>query len=158
MSGFTILRFIRPLRFWKFHLMRLLWWLWKPSGRNICMKNLHFFARFIMRLYSHWETEGFRCLRHSNWNICIPLNPFCSNDFPSFSLSYWEANSYYSRGPIMGKGNSSNPKSEWDRGFSVPGAFKLDHLQPLKAPFVLKIFHHFHFHTESPILITPEGK
>ena len=39
--------------------------------------------------------------------------------------------SYYPRGPIIRKGNSSNPKSGWDRGFPVPGAFKRDHLHPL---------------------------
>ena len=58
------------------------------------------------------ETEGFQCLGHSNWTICIPLNPFCSRNFPTFSFSYWEANSYYPRGPIMGKGNFPNHKSE----------------------------------------------
>ena len=78
------------------------------------------------------ETEGFQCVGHSNWTICIPLSPFCSKTFQSFSLSYWEANSYYPRGPIMGEGISSNLKSEWDRGISVPGAFKLDHLHPIK--------------------------
>ena len=77
-------------------------------------------------------TEGFQCLGHSNWTIFIPLNLFCSGNFPSFSLSYWEANSYYPTGPIMGKGDSSNLKSEWDRGFSALGAFKLDHLHPFK--------------------------
>ena len=58
-----------------------------------------------------------------------PIKPLL---FWNFSPSYWEANSYYPRGPIMGKGNSSNFKIGWDRGFSVPGAFKLDHLQPIK--------------------------
>ena len=33
------------------------------------------------------EKEGFQCLEHSNWTICIPLNHFCSENFPSFSLS-----------------------------------------------------------------------
>ena len=56
------------------------------------------------------ESEGFQCLEHSNWTICIPLNPFCYENFPTFSLSYWEAKSYYPRGPIMEKGNSSNFK------------------------------------------------
>ena len=32
----------------------------------------------------------------------------------------------------MGKWNSSNAKSEWEIGFSVPWAFKLDHLHPFK--------------------------
>ena len=56
------------------------------------------------------ETEGFQCLGHSNWTICSPLSPFCPKRFSTFSLSYWEANSYYPRGPIMGKGNSPNFK------------------------------------------------
>ena len=56
------------------------------------------------------ETEGFQCLGHSNWTICNPLSHFCFQIFPSFSLSYWEANSYYPRGLIMGKGNSPNPR------------------------------------------------
>ena len=45
---------------------------------------------------------GFQCLGHSNWTICSPLSPFCSEIFPTFSLSYWGANSYYPRGLIMG--------------------------------------------------------
>ena len=32
----------------------------------------------------------------------------------------------------MGKGNPPSHKSEWDRGFPVLGAFKLDHLHPFK--------------------------
>ena len=86
------------------------------------------------------EIVGFQCLGHSNWTICNPLSPFFLCDFSTFSLSYWGANSYYPRWPIMGKGNSSNPKSEWDRGFSVPGAFKLDHLHPFKPLLFWKIF------------------
>ena len=39
----------------------------------------------------------------------------------------------------MGKGNSSNIKTEWDRGFSVPRAFKLDHLQPIQ-PILFRKF------------------
>ena len=78
------------------------------------------------------ETEIFQCLGHSDWTICSPISHFCSKKFPTFSLSYWEANSYYPREPIMGKGNSSNPKSGWDKGVSVPWAFKLDHLHPIK--------------------------
>ena len=91
------------------------------------------------------ETEGFQCLAHSNWTICSPLSPFLPKDiwtFPSFSLSYWDANSYYPRGPIMGKGNSPNFKIVWDRGASVPGSFKLDHLQPIK-PLLFPNFYNF---------------
>ena len=91
------------------------------------------------------ETEGFHFLGHSYWAICIPLNPFCSRKFPSFSPSYWEANSYYPRGPIMGKGNSSNSKTEWDRGLPVPGAFKLKHLHPLKPILFWRFSNFFTF-------------
>ena len=40
------------------------------------------------------ETEGFQWHGHSNWIICSPLTPFCSRIFPTFSPSYWGANSY----------------------------------------------------------------
>ena len=88
------------------------------------------------------ETEGFQYLGHSNWTICSPLSHFCFQIFPSFPPSYWEANSYYPRGPIIGKGNSSNFKIGWDRGLSVPGAFKLDHLQPIE-PLLFPDFSNF---------------
>ena len=91
------------------------------------------------------ETESFQCLGHSNWTICITLNHFCPGEFPTFSLSYWEANFYYPRGLIMGKWNSSNPKSEWDRGFSVPGTSKLDHLHPFEPLLSWKISNFFTF-------------
>ena len=82
---------------------------------------------------------------HSNWTICIPLSHFCFHKISTFSPSYWEANSYYPRGPIMGKGDSSNFKIEWDKGFSVPVAFKLDHLQPIEPILFQKIFNSFSF-------------
>ena len=78
------------------------------------------------------ETEEFQCLRHSNWTSCIPLNHFCSRNFPICFLSYWEANCYYPRGLTKGKGDSPNFRKEWDSGFSVLGTFKLDHLQSFK--------------------------
>ena len=49
------------------------------------------------------ETEGFQCLGHSNWTICSTLSPFSSRRFSTFPLSYWEANSYYPTGILMGK-------------------------------------------------------
>ena len=95
------------------------------------------------------ETEGFGCLGHSNWTICILLSHFCSPNFPTFSLSYWEANSYYPRGLILGKGNSPNFRNGWHRGIWVPGAFKLDHLQP----FIFQILQPFHFSTGRHFLL-----
>ena len=53
--------------------------------------------------------------------------------------------SYYPRWPIMGKANSSNFKIGWDRGVWVPGALKLDHLQPIEPFLFLKIFIFFSF-------------
>ena len=54
------------------------------------------------------ESGGFQCLGHSNWTICSPSSPFCSEIFLSFPTSYWGAISYCPRGPIMGKWNSPN--------------------------------------------------
>ena len=45
---------------------------------------------------------------------------------------------------------------EWDTGVWVPGAFKLDHLQPLKQILFPKFFNLYIFILGSPILITPE--
>ena len=91
------------------------------------------------------ETERFECLVHSNWAIWSLFSPFCPKGISTFSPSYWEANSYYPRGLIVRNGNSSNFKIGWDRGFSVPGAFKQDHLQPFKPILSQKIFNFFTF-------------
>ena len=53
------------------------------------------------------EIVGFLYLGHSNWTICSLLSHFCFGKFSTFALSYWEANTYYPRGPIMGKGEFS---------------------------------------------------
>ena len=45
----------------------------------------------------------------------------------------------------MEKGSSSNLKIGLDRGFSVPGAFKLDHLHPFKPLLFWKFFIFFTF-------------
>ena len=85
------------------------------------------------------------CLWHSNWTICSLLNLFCSGNCPSFSLSNWEANSYYPRGPIMGYGNSPNFKIGWDSGSSVPWTFNLAHLHPFKPLLFPKFSNFFTF-------------
>ena len=43
------------------------------------------------------DTDVFQCLGHSNWTICSPLSHFCFQIFTTFTLSYWEAISYYPR-------------------------------------------------------------
>ena len=53
-------------------------------------------------------------------------------------------------------GKRESPKSEWDTGVSVLGAFKLDHLQPVKLILSQK-FPPFHLsYMEVQFLITPE--
>ena len=75
------------------------------------------------------EYEGIDSLGHSNWTICCPFSPFYSNNFATFSLSYWEANSYYPRGPIMGKGDSPNLIKGKDKSH-VRHNFKVDTSPP----------------------------
>ena len=104
------------------------------------------------------ETVVFQCLRHSNWIICSTLSPFCSGNFQKFSLSYWEANSYYPRGLIVGKGTISNSKTEWDRGVWVPLAFKLDQLEQLEQKNFQKFSKTWTFILGLPFLITPEKR
>ena len=60
------------------------------------------------------ESGNFECLGHSNWTICITLSPSSSKNFQTFPPSYWEANSYYPRGLIMGNGESIKPRMEWE--------------------------------------------
>ena len=99
------------------------------------------------------ESGNFECLGDSNWTICIILSPSSSKNFQTFLPSYWEANSYYPRGLIMEKRDSSNFKIEWDKGFSVPGAFKLDHLQPIEPILLQKISNFFIFILGSQFLL-----
>ena len=82
-----------------------------------------------------------------------PFKPILFWKISNFSLSYWGAHSYYPRGPIMRKGNSSNFQYGPDRGVSVPGAFKLDHLQPFKPILFPKFFNFFTFILGSPFLL-----
>ena len=45
----------------------------------------------------------------------------------------------------MRKGNSPNSRNGWDTGVWVPGAFKLDHLQPVKPILFPKFFNFYIF-------------
>ena len=64
--------------------------------------------------------------------------------FPLFYLSYWEVQFLYT--PERGRkeeagaenGKRDSPKSERERGVSVLGAFKLDHLKPVKLILLQK--------------------
>ena len=61
------------------------------------------------------QPEWIGCLGHSSWTICSFLSQFCWPNFSTFSLSCWEANSYYPRGLILRKGNSPNFRNGWER-------------------------------------------
>ena len=71
-----------------------------------------------------------------------PVKTIIFSNFYNFFTFILEANSYYPRGLIMRKGNSPNSRNGLDRGVSVPGAFKLDHLHPVK-PISLSKFNNF---------------
>ena len=49
----------------------------------------------------------------------------------------------------MRKGNSPNSRNGLDRGVSVPGAFKLDHLQPVEPTLFSKFYNFFTFILEA---------
>ena len=54
------------------------------------------------------QTEWIGCLEHSMWTICSPLSQFCCPNLSTFSLSCWEASSYYPR-----EGMAENGKGEF---------------------------------------------
>ena len=64
---------------------------------------------------------GFRCVWHSSWTICSLMSHMCSGIFPTFSLSYLGAQSYYPGWPIIRTDYSANLRFGWIRGVSVSG-------------------------------------
>ena len=73
-----------------------------------------------MRKGSSPNTEGIKCLGHSNWTTCSLLSQFCSEIFPTFYFHAPEPISFIPQ---------ENEKREFSqhRGDLVPGAFQLDH-------------------------------
>ena len=74
----------------------------------------------------------FLCLEHSNRTICSLLSQFCFVNFPIFHSFILGANSYYPREGKTENGKMEFSQPECESGISVPGAFKLDHLQPVE--------------------------
>ena len=99
------------------------------------------------------EKQGFQCFWHSNWTICSLLSCFCPKQFPTFSLSYWGANSYYPRERKAENGKMEFSQPEWETRNSVALAFKLDHLQPVKLLLSQKISNFLTFILGSPFLL-----
>ena len=87
-----------------------------------------------------------------------PVEPILFLNFSNFCTFILEANSYYPRRLIMRKGNSPNSKNGWYRGVSVPGAFKLDHLQPVKPILFSKFSNFFTFILGANSYYPREGK
>ena len=81
--------------------------------------------------------QVFQCLGHSNRTICTLLSQFCSCKFPIFHSFILGANSYYPREGKTENGKMEFSQPECESGISVPGAFKLDHLHPVKPILVL---------------------
>ena len=105
-----------------------------------------------------WTRSGFQCPGHSNWTIWSRLGWFCFGIFQKVLSLYWEANSYYPRGLILRKGTFSKSRNGWDKGFSVPGAFKLDQLEQLEQKNFQKISKTWTFILGLHFLNTPEGR
>ena len=78
-----------------------------------------------------------------------PVKPILFSKFYNFFTFILEANSYYLRTPIMRKGNSPNSRNGLDRGVSVPEAFKLGHLHPVKPILLSKFYNFFTFILEA---------
>ena len=84
-----------------------------------------------------------------------PLKPILYFKFSNFLHFHTGAISYYPSRLIMRKGNSPNSKNGWYRGIYVPGALKLDHLQPVKPILLFKFSNFSTFILGSPIPYYP---
>ena len=85
------------------------------------------------------------------------INPTLLQKFSKISPLYWEANSYYPREGQAGNGKMEISQPENDTSFSVPGAFKLDHLQPSKPILFPKFYNFFIFMLGGQFLL-PQGE
>ena len=119
----------KPILFWQFSIC-----LTFILGRKFLLPHRANCGKSVIPQLKKWTRKRrfFQCLGHSNWTPCSPLSPFCSKNFQFASSLYWGANSYCSSGLIVRKGKYPNLRNEWERGVSVPGAFKLDFLQPFQ--------------------------
>ena len=99
------------------------------------------------------RTDGFQCLGHSNWTICTLLSQFCS---PNFTTLH-----FYTGGHFLLPQRANNEKGKFSqlsiwmrlRG-SVPGAFKLDRMQPVELILCQNFFELSPFVVGGPICYT----
>ena len=78
-----------------------------------------------------------------------PVKPILLTKFSNFFTFLLGANSYYPRERKAEKGKMEIFQPERESEISVPGAFKLDHLQPVAH----LIFQLFHFYTGGQFLL-----
>ena len=133
------------------------------TGFSQIAASLTFAPLVISQAYSIWARRLFRgkrekgftqkCLKHrchSPWCVqngpyAATLDKFCSENFPTFSLSYWGSILNTPEGPILRKEISPKFKIGWYREHWVPGAFKLDHFQPFEPILLQNISNFFTF-------------
>ena len=76
------------------------------------------------------ERQGSQCLGHSNWTIWSLLSQFCSPIFPI--CDFYTGECQFLITPEVENEKKGFIKNGTNPGISVPGAFKMDHLQPVK--------------------------
>ena len=85
-----------------------------------------------------------------------PAKPILFSKFYNFSTFILGANSYYPREGKAENGKMDFSQPECERGIWVPGAFRLDHLQPVE-PILFPKISNFYTFILGPFLLTPEG-
>ena len=141
----------------------ILFWNFSNYFTFILGANSYYPRGLIMRKgNSHNSRNG------QDWGDCVPgafkldhlhpVKPILFSKFYNFFTFILEANSYYPRGLIMRKGNSPNSRNWVIRGVSVPGAFKLDHLQPIKPILFPKCYNFFTFMLGGQFLLPQRGE
>ena len=78
-----------------------------------------------------------------------PVKPILFPKFYNFFTFILGANSYYPREGMAENGKMEFSQPECERGISVPGAFKLDHLHPVKPILFSKFYNFFTFILEA---------
>ena len=110
-------------------------------------KSLLFLGYIILAIFpSAGPLYGFpSCYITSIFTYLQPFATIIFLKFCKFFTSCWEANSYYTRERQAENGKKEFSQPEPGRGFWVPGAFELDHLQPFVPIIFLKFCNFFTF-------------
>ena len=128
----------------------LLWTIFNFStfilgGQFLLPQRANMEKREFIKLQNWMRQRGLGAWGIQNGPFAAHWAHFVPEDFQLFHFHTGRPILITPRGPIMGKGNSPNFKIGWDRGFPVPGAFKLDHLHPSKPILLGQFFNFFTF-------------